>query len=173
MTTTQGFAVWVEFWYPGANHGHLMLIKNWDEVLSMTDVLGNLEDYAQEFAEMFEKCDGERHNGRAHAHENEEIQMAYAAASHQLLTVDYAVEWGEILRQQRVYKKWGGAAPALVLSPNLEDNGWEMLITDSEGNPSITKIQKGVMDDAMPSPRELGAKKNKYGLGWTLPRRRN
>lgn len=171
--TTNSYAIWVEFYPEGANHGHLLLLKDWHENITMSEAIGTLEEAAGEFAELFERCDDERHKGKAHPHSPEEIKLAYEAAIFQLLTTDYAVEWAEIRRKQRVYAKWGGQPPAAVMMPGVDDvKAWEILIPDSEGNPGMYKIHKGVMDD-IPPPKELGARENKYGLGWTLPQRRN
>jgi hypothetical protein len=170
----ENWPIWVEYFHPSSNHGHLLLLRAAHENIPMMEAIGNIEDAAGEFVELFERCDNERHKGRAHIHEPEEIKLAYEAAVFQLLTVDYAKEWAEIERKQRVFAKWGGQPPAAVLSPTIDDDKeWEILIPDNEGNPSIYRVHKGIMDDIMPSPRELGAQKNQYGLGWTLPRRRN
>jgi len=164
--------VWIEYWNPAEQHGHLLLIKGENEDIPMRALLVDIEEYADELAGMFLQCNEDRHGGRGHTHSTDVVRLAYEAAVFQLLTTDYEAEWSEIERRERIYKKWGGQVPGMVLQPSIDDpKQWEALITDKEGNPSLYKVKKGILDDIMKPPSEYGARENKYGSGWTLPKK--
>lgn len=177
-----GYAVWVEYFPSGSNHGHVMLISTPDESIAMSTLLVDIEEYAAEFAGMFDRCDGERHKGKAHRHSNEEIQEAYRQAVGQLLTKDFAQEWADIKAKERAWKRWGGPVPKFTMHPTIEDpSKWEVIVTDKEGTPTLYDIPKGVIDDVVPDPREkttimdkdgtpivYRGQPNEEGIGWTL-----
>jgi hypothetical protein len=170
VAISYNYPIWVEYWAPGDPHGHLLLIKNDDETITMQRILSELESLAAELAEMFYKC-GDQSHGKGIRHSHEQIQLAYEAAVFQLLTTDYQLEWSEIKRNEMLYKKWGGPMPAMVLLPSIEDpQKWEALIPDKEGDPHLYQVRKGILEDIM-DPRE-SSKPNKYGLGWTVKNRR-
>jgi hypothetical protein len=173
MVATIGpYACWVEYWNKAENHGHMLLIKNDDEPLSMNVILGDIEEYADELAGMFLKCDNERHKGKAHKHSPDTPKLAYEAAVFQLLTVDYSEEWEEIQRKMRAHKKWNGTVPAMVMMPSIDDpKDWQAVIPNSEGDPYLYPLRKGILDDIL-DPRDSSTP-NEYGLGWTLKKRRN
>jgi len=169
------YPVYVEYWDPDEPHGHLVLIKNGDENMSMQAILSDMEGYAGELAEVFHTCGDQSHN-KGRKHSVDVVKRAYEAAIFQLLTVDYEADWLEFQRKVRIHKKWGGQVPELILQPNMEDpSKWEAIIPDSEGNPYIYGVRKNVLEDMM-DPREFGAKPNKMGQdglgGWTGPKRK-
>jgi hypothetical protein len=174
LVSTEPYAVWVEYEEPGENHGHLVLLKDDQDPSSLRMLLVDIEEWADELAGLFIQCNEDRHGGRGHTHDEMVIRRAYEAAVFQLLTTDYQVEWNEIQRKQRVFKKWGNRqAPAMVLQPAIDDpKKWEAVIPDREGNPHLYGVRKGIMDDILVPPEEYGAKENKHGLGWTLPKKK-
>ena len=163
-----GYAVWVEYFPEASNHGHVMLVSTPDETISMGSIIMEIEAYADEFAEMFERCDDERHGGKAHKHHHLEIEEARRQVVQQLLSTDYAQAWSDMKAQERAWKRWGGPPPAFTLHPTIEDpSKWEVMVTDREGSPAVYDVRDGAMDDLVEDPRASSVP-NKEGIGWTL-----
>jgi hypothetical protein len=167
-------SIWVEYWDPNEQHGHLLLLSDDQDPVTMRELLVDIEAWGDELAQLFLQCNEDRHGGRGHNHDTDVVKRAYEAAVFQLLTTDYQMEWEEIERKQRIFKKWGKRQPpAMVLQPAIDDpKRWEALIPDKEGNPMLYGVRKGIMDDILDDPRDV-AKPNKHGLGWTLDKRKN
>lgn len=173
MVVVQNYAVWIEYWEPDEPHGHLLLIKNDDEILGMPAIFGDIEGFADELAGLFLDCRNQSH-GKGIKHSHDTALRAYDAAIFQLRNTDYQEKWNEMLRKERAYRLWGGQVPKIVLQPQADNpKDWEALITDPEGNPSLHRLRKGILDDIMLPPQEYGAMPNKYGLGWSLKKRKN
>jgi hypothetical protein len=169
MVTIPGnYSIWVEYWDPEEAHGHLLLLKSDDESFGLRELLVDIEEWADELAGMFLQCNEDRHGGRGHNHSTDVVRRAYEAAVFQLLTTDYQMEWEEIKRKERIFKKWGNKqAPAMVLQPAADDpNKWQALIPDKEGDPHLYDVRNNVINDIL-DPR-ASSKPNKYGLGWSL-----
>ena len=174
VVTGSNYPIWVEYWDPSEKHGHLLLLKNNDEAITVRALLVDIEEYADELASLFEQCNEDRHDGRVHKHDTDVVKRAYEAAAFQLLTTDYPAEWEEIQRKQRVFRKWGNKqAPAMVLQPAIDNpNQWHAMIPDKEGNPTLYGVRKGILDTILEDPR-ASSEPNKYGVGWTVRRDKN
>ena len=139
------------------------------------DVTGDvLEGTAEMLAESVLFChqghigdDGKKH-GRNHR--SDDVARAYKEAIEQMLKPeDVQNRWSELLRKIRVWKRWGSKRPVpeAVIMPRADDpDEHDILVTDSEGTPTIYGAPKGFM----PDPREFGAKPNDI-MGWDMPKR--
>lgn len=168
LAPSNEWPVWVEYFDPEDSHGHLLLIKAPDEHITMQQLLAEMEGFAGELAEMFHLCGNQSH-GKGIKHSTEVAKKAFEAAITQLLITDYQEEWAEIKRKQRVFYKWGGQVPAMILQPKSNSKEWEVIMPDKEGNPWVYGARKNVLEDMM-DPRELNAKPVDDGLGgWMIP----
>jgi len=167
------FPIWIEYWCENSTHNHMVLLREANapsEAESLALLQIEAEDCASELAESVRLCSPLRHKGHGQFHTDEEVQRAFRAGVWQLQNRDFRRDWEEMKRLQRTHKKWGGPVPAALFLPNQDDpNLWQAMIPDSEGNPYIYDIHKGVMEGLIPPPKELGARPNKDGPGWTLP----
>jgi hypothetical protein len=168
VTISGNYAIWVEYSDPLEQHGHLLLLSDDQDPVTLRELLVNIEEWADELAAMFLQCNEDRHGGRGHKHDTDVVRRAYEAAVFQLLTTDYEVEWTEIKRKERVFKKWGNKqVPAMVLQPAADDpQKWQALIPNKEGDPYLYDVRNNVINDIL-DPRE-SSKPNKYGLGWSI-----
>ena len=158
---------WVQYHPEGSPHSHMVVLGDGRVLLT------EIEEAAEELAEAVLRCNDMRHKGHGHSHSQQEADKAYYAAIDQLTTKVFYTEWHEMMRQIRIYKKWGGPPPAAVLMPSFDNpREWEAMIPDTEGNPYMYKMNKQVLEDIVPYPSDWGAKPNKQGVGWTLDRRR-
>jgi len=173
ITAIKPHSIWVEYWEPGENHGHMILLSDDQDPVTIRQLLVDIEEWADELAGLFLQCNEDRHDQRGHKHSMDVVKRAYEASVFQLLTTDYPAEWEEIKRKERVFKKWGNKQPpAMVLQPTIEDpQKWEAIIPDKEGNPLLYGVRKGILDDML-DPRD-SSRPNKHGLGWTIKQRKN
>lgn len=171
MIFTSGSPIWVEYWPEGSTHNHLLMLS--DGSLSHGELLEELEDCAQEFAEQVERCSGDHHRDRhgnphGQTHPQNEVEKAHKMAIFQLMTRDYTADWQEIEKSIIAWKKWEGPVPAAIVQMD-KDGKEELLITNDTGDLFKPELNQDILKDIMPPPKELGAKPNKEGPGWTMP----
>ena len=99
---------------------------------------------------------------------------AYAKASEELSSksiAEFKAEIAELDRKIHVYKKWGKKqVPEASLFFNQD--GEEILMTGGrDGEPVFQKPRKSILRDLVPTPEQAGAKRDKHGMGWVVPRR--
>ena len=154
----------------GRSHIHLLQLG--DGMNPITD--WNIEDSAEELAEAVARCNEGRHKGHAFTHSPAEIEEAYRCAIMQLLTKDFDAEMADLERNIRRRKKWGGPVPEAVLLPDVS-GGWNIMVTDKEGDPHIYKVLKDAEDylhEIVPNADQIrGAKPNPHGPGYKIDRR--
>lgn len=154
----------------GRTHSHLLQLG--DGVNPITDY--SIEDAAEELAEAVAHCNEGRHKGHGFDHSSAEVEEAYRMAILQLLTRDYDREFADLERKIRRRAKWGGPVPEAVLLPSLT-GGWEIVVTDKEGNPRLYKVRREAeqyLHELLENPNQLrGARPNPDGPGWKIDRR--
>lgn len=172
MTLTKPtFPIWIEYYPKAWNHGHQVLIATSNEGTSglLRDIAGDCEGYAEELAETVSSCREDKHQGHGEAHPEEDIERAFKAGAEQLLSRDFEMDWAEIQRKERMFKKWGGHMPEAVLMPD-QSGDVKLILPDKHGDPWIHEVDPSVKG-ILPDPRELGAEKDEHGIGWRRKRR--
>ena len=133
-----------------------------------------IEELAGELAEAVQRCNEERHEGHGRQHTGEDVRKAYSAAVQQLLTADFLSEQLELDRKIRVFKKWGGQVPSVLVVPDeLDPTQWNTIVPDNDGNPWVYKTPKGIIDEILPPPsRETTYKRHGWYYNRATERRR-
>lgn len=151
-----------------AGHTHMVMVG--DGKYNAITEGASYEDLAIDLAEQVENCDEDRHDGHGRTHGTEEPKQAFAAALEQLLTKQYDNEWASREWRVKMYKKWGGHIPGMVLMPNESDSRkWEMMVPDHRGDPHFYEVPTGKLNDMVPDPQEVGAKPAE--IGWKVDQR--
>lgn len=164
------FPIYIEYYPLHFSHGHQLVIETTSDRQVLREIVGNSEEYAEELAEAVRICSPDRHDGHGEDHSTEDTKNAFQAGVTQLLTIDYAAEWSEVQRQMRRFKKWGGHAPEAVIFPDQDEN-WQLMVTDSEGNPYIHGLRKEAVEEVLAPPSSLGLARDSNGIGWQTKRR--
>ena len=163
--TEERFPIWIEYSPTGASHNHLLTVEVDANAAPLADIVGNSESYAEELAESVARCNEDRHDGHGEKHEEADIQEAFRIGMHQLLSKNFAQDWKEIKHREEMYRKWGGHMPAGVIYPD-QNNDWQVMVPDKEGNPWITPMRKGALD--LPEPQDMEATPDTHGIGWKV-----
>ena len=164
------FPVYIEYYPLHFGHGHQLVVETDADRQALREIAGNCEGYAEELADAVRRCNSDRHDGHGENHSEEDVRKAFQAGVAQLLSIDYATEWNEVQRQIRRFKKWGGHAPEAILFPDQDEN-WQLMVTDSEGNPYIHGLRKEAVNGTLLPPSKLGLTKDSSGVGWQTNRR--
>ena len=151
--------------YPG--HIHQLILS--DEPLDGEVI----EDYANELAEAVLECNEDRHDGHGRKHSMNAAMQAHAKAAKELFSKsidEFKAEITELDRKIHVYNKWGKKqVPEASLFFNQD--GEEILMTVGlNGQPVFQKLRKPVLHNFVPTPEQAGAKRDKHGMGWVVPR---
>ena len=91
-----------------------------------------------------------------------EGNKAFESAREQLTIKDFDLEWEELQHKIRMYKKWGGHMPSIVIVPDeLDPKSWNTIIPDRQGNPWVYRTPDKFVKDLLPPPtRETTYKRN-------------
>ena len=160
------YPVWIEYLPDGSTHPHMVILS--DGTISMTELLSDVEDCAEELAEAVRRCSSERHSHHGQEHSEEDAKAAFKAGVDQLLTRDFSRDWEELNRKIEQHKRWGGPVPAAVLQPASDGKHWQAVVPDKDGTPQIYDMSSDVLGGAMPLPDEVGAIPNPDGPGWIV-----
>lgn len=168
---------YVEYWPETWSHGHMVPAGDGEissvDYLAQTenlDVEGALEAIGEELAKAVAMCNLRRHKAHGRAHPEQDQEKAYRVAISQLVTKEFDIEWTYLDWRIRMYKKWGGHMPAAVVMPtNTEASRWQMMIPDSEGDPTFRGVRSDFAPNVLP-PAEVRAVEHPL-MGFTMPRR--
>ncbi len=153
MTTEMPFRM-VEYWPPDSPHAHQYYADDGEA----------MEQIATHLAETIMHCDPSKHEGRGMTHSLKDAQDAFTAAQLQYIFEEDKTQWNELMVRMAHNKKWGGQAPAMVLTPAEDPEKWLAIVKHPvTGEPTIYDARD---DLGLPNARELGFKPNPDGPGW-------
>jgi hypothetical protein len=155
---------YVEYYDLDTPHGHLLQMgdgNSFNELLAG----GSIEECAMMLVDAMRTCNDDRHNGHGRVHGLAALDEAYYTAIYQLQTRRYDTDHAHDRWLQMAHKKWGGPVPATVLYPD-QAGDWQMMMPDTEANPTVRPIDKSILGDIVPPPQESGASPDEQGVGW-------
>ena len=132
---------------------------SWTHTPQFKDILeASAEEMAIGLAEAILECKPSKHNGHGATHSHDEAIDAFKAAQDQIESNADEKAYQDLRRKIRVYQKWGGQPPRMVLYPTEQNpKEWEVLVADEEGNPTIYKAPKSLVADVMVNPSDKNA----------------
>lgn len=156
----------VEYSEEGWSHAH-----HWYGLVEPGMSVGELlEEAADELLGSIEHCSALRHNGHGQPHPHVNQKQLFREVSDQLLGRDTVAELKEMVRKMKVYDRWGGQPPKIVLMPDEHDpKQLNLMIVDDDGTPFIYKTNKKARD-LLPPP-EVGKNAVKTEFGYQRKRR--